>query len=351
MQPHDRVVKRHRLGHEVDDASRLDQFGERVHFDEAQPVAGVLAADQSFERQPHALDVDVLAVVAHRAAHVHEHARGALGRVARAVNLDVVGVEPHRHAWAVAHQRVDERAGDVEVRDRVAELVLLRGLQLNGAFADDRALVPAGARRRHFLKQPLQQLALEQAIGLWREPEAARFLLQALLLGHLAQVVLNLLLQRAELVDVARFGELGEQVHVDDADVGRLAGLFELLEQLVDLFQLFLDRQGLRHRHRLVAREFILGGQFIDLVLVAEPLDNADQRTGPRRLVVTGGVPQPFQVANLLGLHRFVKRLAELFRHLGFAGLIGERLVGAAGGPFAFRSVRESFASAPGAWR
>ena len=70
----------------------------------------------------------------------------------------------------------------------------------------------------------------------------------------LAEVVLNLLLQRAELLDVARLGELGEQVHVDDADAGRLAGFFELLEQLVDLFELFLDREGLRHGHRLAGR-------------------------------------------------------------------------------------------------
>ena len=125
------------------------------------------------------------------------------------------------------------------------------------------------------LKQPLQQLALKQPIRLGREPEAARLLLQPLLLGQLAQVILHLLLQRAELIDVARLGELGEQVHVDDADAGRLAGLFELLEQLVDLLQLFLDRQRLRHGHRLVAGELVLGRQLVDLVLVAQPLDQA----------------------------------------------------------------------------
>ena len=129
-------------------------------------------------------------------------------------------------------------------------------------------------------------------------------LLEALLLGHLAQVVLNLLLQRAELVDVARLGELGEQVHVDDADAGRLAGFFELLEQLVDLFQLFLDGERLRHGHRFVAGEFVLGGQLVDLVLVAEPLDELHQAAGERRLVVAGGVPEPLQVAKLLGLAR-----------------------------------------------
>ena len=77
------------------------------------------------------------------------------------------------------------------------------------------------------------------ALGVsWKLPPR---LFEALLLGHLAQVVLDLLLQGAELLDVARLGELGERLHVDDADLGRLAGLFELLEQLVDRLQLFLD--------------------------------------------------------------------------------------------------------------
>ena len=57
---------------------------------------GYSRADQAVEGQAHPLDVDVLPVVAHRAAHVHEHRRGALGRVARAVDDDVFGLEPHR---------------------------------------------------------------------------------------------------------------------------------------------------------------------------------------------------------------------------------------------------------------
>ena len=62
-----------------------------------------------------------------------------LGVVARAVDFEVVLAEPHRRAGAVADQRVDERLRDVEVGDRVAELVGLGRLQLDGAFADDAA--------------------------------------------------------------------------------------------------------------------------------------------------------------------------------------------------------------------
>ena len=50
-------------------------------------------------------------------------------------------------------------------------------------------------------------------------------------------------------------------------------------------------------------------------------------------------------------LHGVVKPLAELLGHADFAGLVGKRLVRPAGGPFAFRSVPESFASAPAASR
>ena len=70
----------------------------------------------------------------------------------------------------------------------------------------------------------------------------------------LAQVVLDLLLQLAELLDVARLGELGQLLHVDDADLGVLRRLFELLEQLVDRLQLFLDLQRLRARSSACGR-------------------------------------------------------------------------------------------------
>ena len=88
------------LGISVAISPGAPRLGERVHLDELQVVAGILAADQAVERQAHPLDVDVLPVVAHRAAHVHQHDGGALGRVARAMDLDVVRLEPQRQARA-----------------------------------------------------------------------------------------------------------------------------------------------------------------------------------------------------------------------------------------------------------
>ncbi len=82
-QPHDGVVHRHRLGHEGRQLRDVPRLGERVHLDELEEVAGVLAADQTVQGQAHPLGVDVLPVVAHRAAHVDHDGRCALGRVAR----------------------------------------------------------------------------------------------------------------------------------------------------------------------------------------------------------------------------------------------------------------------------
>ena len=153
---------------------------------------------------------------------------------------------------------------------------------------------------------------------------------EALLLGNLAQIILHLLLQCAQLIDIARLGKLRQHLHIDDADLRRLASFFELLEQLVDLLQLFLDRQRLRHRHPLVPRELILGRQLIDLILLAQPLDHIHQRTSPRRLIIARRVPQPLQVANLLGLDRLIKPIAKLLRHLRLGRLIDKRLLGLA---------------------
>ena len=56
--------------------------------------------------------------------------------------------------------------------------------------------------------------------------EAALALFEPLPLRHLAQVVLDLLLQGAELLDVARLGELGQLLQVNDADLGGLHRFF-----------------------------------------------------------------------------------------------------------------------------
>ncbi len=250
---------RHRLGHQRGHFGDVPRLGEGVHLDELQEIAGIFAADQAVQRQAHALDVDVLAVVTHRAAHVEQHRRGALGIVARLVDDDVFGLEPDRQARSVAQQGVGERGRDVHVRHGIAELVGPGLLHLGGAFADDRALMPAGARRLQLLEDARQQLGLKQPIGVRRHLKAAAFaFLESLLLGHLPQIFLNLLLQGVELLHLPRFGELGQFLHVDDADLRRLGRLFQLLEQLVDRFQFVLDLQRFGNRHRLVAGEFVL---------------------------------------------------------------------------------------------
>ena len=115
---HDRIVERHRLGHERGHLGDVPRLGERVHLDELQEIAGIFAADQAVEGQAHALDVDVLTVVAHRAGHVEQHDRGALGIVARLVDDDVFGLETHRQTGTGAQQGVGERGRECPCASR-----------------------------------------------------------------------------------------------------------------------------------------------------------------------------------------------------------------------------------------
>ena len=121
------------------------------------------------------------------------------------------------------------------MRHGIAELVGLGLLHLGGAFADDRPLVPARSATpasRSKMLVSSRDWNRRNAFGVIWKPRLA--LLDALPLGHLAQVVVDLLLQGAELLEVARLDELGQLLHVDDADLGVLHRLFELLEELVD---------------------------------------------------------------------------------------------------------------------
>ena len=68
-------------------------------------------------------------------------------------------------------------------------------------------------------------------------------------------------------------GELGQLLQVDDADLRCLHCLLELFEEFVDRLQFLLDLERLRHGHRGAAGELVLRRQFVDLVLLAEPLD------------------------------------------------------------------------------
>ena len=93
-----------------------------------------------------------------------------------------------------------------------------------------------------------------------------------------------------------------------------LRRLFELLEQLVDLLQLFLDRQRLGNRQRRAAGELVLGRQLVDLVLVAQRLDELHELPGELRPLVAGRVPERLQIAKLLLLNGLLESLAQLRR-------------------------------------
>ena len=105
----------------------------------------------------------------------------------------------------------------------------------------------------------------------------------------------------------------GELVQIDDADLRVLGRFFELLEQAIDGFEFFLDFNCLRHGHRRAAGEIVLRGQFVDFVLVAEAVDQFHQLTGERRIVVSMGVPDAFQIADLLFFEGAAKTIAEVF--------------------------------------
>ena len=153
-------------------------------------------------------------------------------------------------------------------------------------------------------------------------------LLQALLLGQVAEISLDHLGQLVELLHVARFGVLGQGFHVDDADLRGLGGFFKLLQQAVDLLQLFLDFQGLRHGHRRATGELVLGRQLVDLVLVAQPVDQLHQLPGKGTLFVFNAVPEPLDVVELFLLHRPAEALFELARRFHRPGQLAEVRVG-----------------------
>ena len=169
---------------------------------------------------------------------------------------------------------------------------------------------------------------MEEPVGLGCEPIALRGLLQSLLLGQVAKVLLDHLGQLVELFHVARLGELGQGFHVDDADLGGLGRFFKLLQEAVDLFQLLLDFEGLRNGHRRAAGEFVLGGQLVDLVLVAQPVDQLHQLPGEGALLVVDAVPEPLDVVELLLLDRAAEPFFDFGRRLHRLGQVVEAAVG-----------------------
>ena len=60
--------------------------------------------------------------------------------------------------------------------------------------------------------------------------------------------------------------------------------------------QLLLDRQSFGDVHGSSAGELVLGGQLIDLVLLAQMFHELEQLAGELALLVAGVVPEPFQI-------------------------------------------------------
>ena len=159
--------------------------------------------------------------------------------------------------------------------------------------------------------------------------------LQALLLGHVAQQFFDLPLHLRELVHVARLGELGQLVQIDHADLRILGRFFQLLEQPIDRFQFFFDFDRLAARSSTAAGEIILRRQFVDFVFVSQPIDQLHQLPGKRRVIVAMGVPDPFQIANLLFLETPAEKFAQFFGRAdllaGFAISIAGRFLDGVG--------------------
>ena len=235
--------------------------------------------------------------------------------------------EGTQYPWVPEHG-VDQRAGDVHVGQRIAEFIGLGLLQLDRPFALDGPLVPPGPRGLQVAEDPLQQPPLEQAIGLGREPVALGGLLQALLLGQVFEELLDRAGQLLEVLHVALLGVFGQGLHVDHADLRGLGRFFKLLQQAVDLFQLLLDLDGLGDGHRRTAGELVLGGQLVDLVLVAQPVDQLHKLPGERALLVVDAVPEPLDVVELFLLDRLAESPFQLQRRLHRLG----HLLEAAGG-------------------
>ena len=152
--------------------------------------------------------------------------------------------------------------------------------------------------------------------------------LESLLGCQLAQVVLNLLLERLELLDVSRLGELGQLLEVDHADLPGLGRFLELLEQPVDHLQFFLDLERFRDGHGRLAGELILGGQLIDLILVREASHQLQQLLGKRALLAACRVPELLEVAQLLFVHGLGKAAAQFARRPHLPGHVVKLVVG-----------------------
>jgi hypothetical protein len=163
----------------------------------------------------------------------------------------------------------------------------------------------------------------------WRPLRAACRSLKSL--GQLPQIVLDLLLQRPELLEITRLRELGQRLHVDDRDLRGLARLAQLLQQAIDGLQLLLDPKGLGNVQRGPAGELVLRSQVVNLVLVPQTVHQMHEVLREPRPLVAHAVPQLLQLPQLLVADLAPKALLQVGRGVHLARQVvvvapGERL-------------------------
>ena len=155
------VPQAHRLGCRVEQLPLGHRRGERVEADHLDRVLRILGPDHGLQRDRHLLGRVVLAVPAHRAAHVDQHDRGAPGLKLGLVHHVVFVAELDGHAAALANVGVLERLVHVEIGQRVAIDVGPGVLELDGALALLLGVVPAHAIAAECLEEVAQGLVLD----------------------------------------------------------------------------------------------------------------------------------------------------------------------------------------------
>ena len=114
-----------------------------------------------------------------------------------------------------------------------------------------------------------------------------------------------------ELVHARLVDELPELVEVHDRDLRVLAGLLELLDELLDRLELLLDLDRPLDAHGLAAREIPARRELIDLVAIAQSVDHAHELAREALVASIGGVPQAFELGDLPASQRPVDVLLE----------------------------------------
>ena len=76
-------------------------------------------------------------------------------------------------------------------------------------------------------------------------------------------------LKLVQIRDGFRIRELTEVLKINDGQLSILFGVFELLQKLVNLPQLFKNLDRLGNCHRFTTREWILRREMVDLILIA----------------------------------------------------------------------------------